>query len=96
MGLVLKRVERTKAGSWQYRRRVPKEVSAIITKREFKRKLGESEKEALAAYPRYHAEVGMEITEAVGCGLHGGARRNPYLMQVLGFLPQTQTTLTRG
>ena len=64
MGLVLKHVERTKAGSWQYRRRVPKEVSANITKREFKRKLGESEREALAAYPRYHAEVEREIAEA--------------------------------
>lgn len=97
MGLVLKHVERTKTGSWQYRRNVPKEVSAIITKREFKRNLGgESEKEAIAAYPRYHAEVEMEITEAVGRGLHGGAHRSPNLMQVLGFLPQTQTTLTRG
>lgn len=64
MGLVLKHVERTKSGSFQYRRRVPKEVSAIITKREFKRKLGESEREALAAYPRYHAEVENEIAEA--------------------------------
>jgi hypothetical protein len=64
MGLVLKHVERTKSGSWQYRRRVPKDVSAIITKREFKRKLGDSEREALAAYPRYHAEVENEIAEA--------------------------------
>lgn len=64
MGLVLKHVERTKSGSWQYRRRVPKDVSAIITKREFKRKLGESEREALAAYPRFHAEVEREIAEA--------------------------------
>jgi integrase len=64
MGLVLKHVERTKSGTWQYRRRVPKEVSANITKREFKRKLGESEREALAAYPRYHAEVEREIAEA--------------------------------
>ena len=64
MGLVLQYVERTKSGSFQYRRRVPKDVSAIITKREFKRKLGESEREALAAYPRYHAEVEKEIAEA--------------------------------
>jgi hypothetical protein len=55
MGLILKHVERTKSGSWQYRRRVPKQVSENISKREFKRKLGESEREALAAYPRYHA-----------------------------------------
>ncbi|WP_135449159.1 DUF6538 domain-containing protein [Tabrizicola caldifontis] len=64
MGLVLKHVERTKSGSWQYRRRVPKDISEVITKREFKRKLGESEREALAAYPRYHAEVEREIAEA--------------------------------
>ncbi|WP_394325857.1 DUF6538 domain-containing protein, partial [Rhodobacter capsulatus] len=57
MGLVLKHVEQTKSGSWQYRRRVPKDVSEVITKREFKRKLGDSQKEALAAYPQYHAQV---------------------------------------
>ena len=64
MGLVLKHVERTNAGNWQYRRRVPKEDSEVISKREFKRKLGESEREALAAYPRYHAEVEREIAKA--------------------------------
>jgi hypothetical protein len=63
MGLTLKHVERTKSGSFQYRRRVPKDVSTIITKREFKRKLGESERKALAAYPRFHAEVEKEIAE---------------------------------
>ncbi|RGP37728.1 tyrosine-type recombinase/integrase [Pseudotabrizicola alkalilacus] len=64
MGLILKHVGRTKAGIWQYRRRVPDEVSAIITKREFKRKLGDSEREALAAYLKYHTEVENEIAEA--------------------------------
>lgn len=64
MGLVLKHVVRTKSGSFQYRRRVPKNVSAIITKREFKRKLGDSEREALAAYPRFHAQVEREIANA--------------------------------
>ena len=64
MGLVLKHVERTRAGTFQYRRRVPREVSATITKREFKRKLGDSQREALAAYPRYHAMVEREIAEA--------------------------------
>ena len=64
MGLVLKHVERTKSGSLQYRRRVPKDVSANITKREFKRKLGDSEREALAAYPAYHAQVEREIEAA--------------------------------
>ncbi|SNR23306.1 hypothetical protein EYF88_02410 [Paracoccus sediminis] len=64
MGLVLKHVERTKAGSWQYRRRVPKDIARIISKREFKRKLGDTEKVALFAYPQYHAQVEREITKA--------------------------------
>lgn len=61
MGLVLKHVGRTKSGSFQYRRRVPKEISGIITKREFKEKLGDTEKEALRSYPGYHAQVEREI-----------------------------------
>lgn len=64
MGLILKHVEKTKSGSWQYRRRVPKDVAGVIMKREFKRKLGESEREAIAAYARYHATVEREIAEA--------------------------------
>ena len=64
MGLILKHIERTSTGSFQYRRRVPKDVSGIIAKREFKRKLGVSEKEALAAWPQYHATVEREIEAA--------------------------------
>ncbi|OWJ73655.1 hypothetical protein CDV50_02020 [Haematobacter massiliensis] len=64
MGLVLKNVERTKSGSWQYRRRVPKDVAHIITKREFKAKLGDSREEALRAWPAYHARVEREIEAA--------------------------------
>lgn len=60
----MKHVEQTKSGSWQYRRRVPKDVSEVITKREFKRKLGDSQKEALAAYPQYHAQVERVIDAA--------------------------------
>ncbi|MBK1635849.1 tyrosine-type recombinase/integrase [Rhodovulum adriaticum] len=73
MGLVLKHVEQTKSGRWQYRRRVPKAVSEVITKREFKKKLGDSEKEALAAYPRFHAEVEREIAKALQQVEHGEA-----------------------
>lgn len=73
MGLVLKYVERTKAGGWQYRRRVPHAASAVITKREFKCKLGDSEREALAAYPHYHAEVERLIETAKrGQAVSGG------------------------
>ena len=64
MGLILKHIERTSTGSFQYRRRVPKDVSGIIAKREFKRKLGVSEKEALAAWPQHHAAVEREIEAA--------------------------------
>lgn len=64
MGLVLKHVERTKAGTFQYRRRVPKAVAGAISKREFKKKLGDSEKEALKAWPRVHAEIEREIENA--------------------------------
>ncbi|MFZ1471144.1 MAG: tyrosine-type recombinase/integrase, partial [Paracoccaceae bacterium] len=64
MRLTLKHVEKTKAGSWQYRRRVPKAVSAVITKLEFKQKLGDTEREAMAAWARHHALVEREIAAA--------------------------------
>lgn len=64
MGLVLKYVEQTKSGSWQYRRRVPKAVASLILKREFKAKLGDSKKEALTAWPSVHARVEREIAAA--------------------------------
>lgn len=57
MGLVLSYIERTAAGSFQYRRRVRKDLLGIIGKTMFKKKLGDSRKEALTAYPRYHAQV---------------------------------------
>lgn len=77
MGLVLKHVERTKSGSFQYRRRVPRDVSVVITKREFKRKLGDSQREALAVYPRYHAQVEREIAEAKLRLTRAGAASQP-------------------
>ncbi|WP_294927415.1 hypothetical protein [uncultured Paracoccus sp.] len=64
MGLVLKYVETTKSGSFVYRRRVPKAVVGIIGKAMFKKKLGDTEREALAAYPRYHVQVEGEIAAA--------------------------------
>lgn len=61
----MKYAKRTNAGSWHYRRRVPKSVAEVIAKREFKGKLGDSEREALAAYPRFHSLVEQEIASAV-------------------------------
>lgn len=64
MRLTLKHVEKTKSGSWQYRRRVPKAVAAVITKREFKAKLGDTQNEAASAWHTIHARVEREIAEA--------------------------------
>lgn len=64
MRLVLRYVEKTKAGGWQYRRRVPKDLSEVFLKREFKGKLGDTEREALAYYPAFHAKVEREIAAA--------------------------------
>lgn len=64
MRLTLKHVEKTKSGSWQYRRRVPKAVAAVITKREFKAKLGDSEKAALSAWHNVHTRVERKIAAA--------------------------------
>lgn len=49
MGLVLKHVVRTKAGALHYRRRFPKDVSAVLHKGEFKRFLGSPERETGSA-----------------------------------------------
>lgn len=65
MGLVLKYVVNSKAGTFHYRRRVPKEVASTLGKREFKKLLGNSERDALAVYPRYHATVEREISDAL-------------------------------
>ncbi len=64
MGLILKHIERTSTGSFQYRRRVPKDLLGVIGKTMFKKKLGDTRAEALAAYPRYHAQIEREIASA--------------------------------
>jgi integrase len=55
MGLTLKYVVRTKADTLHYRRRLPKDVAASVGKAEFKRLLGQNEREALKSYPQVHA-----------------------------------------
>ena len=64
MGLVLKHVVRTKAGTLHYRRRFPKDVSAVLHKGEFKRLLGSTEREALRNYPKVHAEFEQLVADA--------------------------------
>ncbi|MVA63913.1 tyrosine-type recombinase/integrase [Agrobacterium vitis] len=55
MGLTLKYVKVTKAGTFHYRRRVPKDMATSTGQIEFKRFLGKSEREALRNYPKTHA-----------------------------------------
>jgi len=56
MGLVLKHVQTTKAGTLHYRRKVPQLLRSAFGASEFKRKLGNTEREALLAYPKVNAE----------------------------------------
>lgn len=64
MGLVLRYVTPTKAGTWHYRRRVRKALIPAVGKRELKRYLGTSKREALAAYPKVHAEFEKLLADA--------------------------------
>lgn len=64
MGLVLKHVVHTKAGTWHYRRRLPRDVTSLVGKGEFKRLLGETEREALRNYPKVHAEFERVVADA--------------------------------
>lgn len=63
MGLVLKYARLTKAGTWQYRRRVPTAVREILKQGEFKRFLGNTQPEALKAYARADAEFLRLVAE---------------------------------
>ncbi|MBX8811340.1 tyrosine-type recombinase/integrase [Ochrobactrum sp. MR34] len=56
MGLSLKYVVLTNAGTWHYRRRVPKAARTTFPQSEFKRLLGDSQREALRNWPHVHAE----------------------------------------
>ena len=64
MGLTLKHVIRSKAGTFHYRRRVPKDVAAIIGRNEFKRLLGETEREALKNFMKINALYERLVEEA--------------------------------
>lgn len=64
MGLVLKHVVVTRAGTRHYRRRFPKAVSGVIGKGEFKRYLGETDREALRNYPKVNAEFERTVADA--------------------------------
>ncbi|BBD38216.1 phage integrase family protein [Aminobacter sp. Y103A] len=63
MRLVLKHVVPTKAGTWHYRRRLPKDVSEVLGRGEFKRLLGSTEKEAVRNFPKVNAEFERLVSE---------------------------------
>jgi hypothetical protein len=52
MGLILKYVVHTDAGTLHYRRRLPKAVAEASGRGEFKRLLGSTEKEAPRNWPK--------------------------------------------
>ncbi|MDV2968642.1 site-specific integrase [Nitratireductor aquimarinus] len=56
MRLVLRYARPTKSGTWNYRRRLPKDVSETLGQGEFKRRLGDSKQEALRNFPKIDAE----------------------------------------
>jgi integrase len=64
MGLTLKHIVLTKAGTFHYRRRIPKDAAEVVGKSEFKRLLGQTEREALRAYPRVNMEYERLILAA--------------------------------
>lgn len=71
MGLILKHIVSTKAGTFHYRRRIPKDAAEVIGRSEFKRLLGQTEREALRNYPKVNAEFERVVEDA-----RKGAARN--------------------
>ena len=70
MGLVLKYVQTTPAGTLHYRRKVPQAHRSAFGSTEWKRKLGETQREAIAAYPKIHAEYERLLAMAVRGAQH--------------------------
>lgn len=64
MGLVLKHAQSTSAGTLHYRRKVPLDLRPVVGKGEFKRLLGKTQREALAAYPKVNAEFERLMADA--------------------------------
>ncbi|NYJ13438.1 hypothetical protein GGI64_004522 [Rhizobium leguminosarum] len=68
MGLTLKYVRVTSAGTFHYRRRVPKEMAVSTGQTEFKRLLGKSEREALRNYPFLGGSIYPDTRTALDMG----------------------------
>ena len=63
-GLVVKHVVQTKAGTYTYRRRVPKDLREVLGRSEIKKSLGKSQSQALKNYHSFHIEVERLIQSA--------------------------------
>lgn len=64
MGLMLPYTRELPSGAWTYRRGVPDHLQSIIGKRTLTPKLGKNEREAVAAWPKVHAEVERRLRDA--------------------------------
>ena len=85
MSLLLKYIIQTKAGTWHYRRRVPKALQHIFPQIEFKRLLGDSKREALRNWPYVHAEFERLVSVTI-------PPAQPYQTPVTCNLTENQTT----
>ncbi|MBC8719338.1 hypothetical protein [Ochrobactrum sp. Marseille-Q0166] len=65
MGLILKYVQKTAAGTFRYRRRVSEELRATIGKRELTEFLGDTQKQAAVRYAKTHSKFETTIKNAL-------------------------------
>lgn len=65
MGLVLRYARLTKAGTWQYRRRIPTSIRDVTNQRGGKRLLGATRPEAMKAYPQLEDEFVVLVRETM-------------------------------
>lgn len=62
MTMTLKHLQKTPSGKWQYRRRWPTALSAVVSKAPFKMTLqAQSEVELLREYPKVEAEYHRQV-----------------------------------
>ncbi|RLL74170.1 hypothetical protein D8666_13215 [Ochrobactrum soli] len=65
MGLTLKYVQKTPAGTFRYRRRVPDDLKAVIGKRELTEFLGDTQKQAATRYAKTHGKFEKILKDAL-------------------------------
>ena len=64
VGLMLPYTQKLPSGAWRYRRPVPERLKQIISKENLVKKLGKTYGDALAAYPKVHAEFERILRKA--------------------------------